>query len=79
MPFRDYSGFNGATLKAMTAAYDSALAKLGIKPDNPLTSNIAARIAAFASDGERDPDRLCEKAIEGLQRPRRMTANWFLI
>lgn len=68
MPFRDYSGFDDATLKAMTAAYDAALAKLGINSDDPRTSNIAARIAALASEGQRDPTKLCEQAIRGLAR-----------
>jgi hypothetical protein len=68
MPFQDYSGFNDTTLKAMTAAYDAALLRLGIEPGNPLTSDLAARIAALASEGERDPNQLCEKAIEGLPR-----------
>jgi hypothetical protein len=45
MPFRDYSGFDDAMLKAMTAAYDAAIAKLGIKAGDPRTSDIAARIA----------------------------------
>jgi hypothetical protein len=67
VPFRDYSGFNDATLKAMTAAYDAAKTKLKIGERDPLTSNLAARIAALASEGEHDPERLCAKAIAGLQ------------
>ena len=63
MPFRDYSAFNDATLKTMTAAYDAAIAKLGLTSSDPLTSNIAARIAALAAEGERDPAKLCERAI----------------
>ena len=70
MPFRDYSGFNDATLKAMTAAYDAAKAKLGIKDSDPLTSNIAARIAALASEGGRDPVKLCDQALAGIQTGR---------
>jgi hypothetical protein len=68
MPFRDYSGLNDAVLKAMTAAYDMAMAKLGIKPDDPRTSNLAAVIAALASEGERDPAQLCDKALAGLSK-----------
>jgi hypothetical protein len=68
MPFRDYAGFNDATLKAMTAGYDAAIAKLGIKSSDPLTSNIAARIAALAAEGERDPVKLCERAIADIAK-----------
>jgi len=70
MPFRDYSNFDAAALKAMTAAYDAAIAKLGIKTDDPLTSNIAARIAALASEGQRDPVKLCDQASAGLSKAR---------
>jgi hypothetical protein len=71
VPFRDYSGFNADTLKAMTEAYDTAIAKLGIKAGDPLTSNVAAAIAALASEGERDPAQLCEKTIAGLKKKKR--------
>jgi hypothetical protein len=71
VPFRDYSGFNDETLKIMTAAYDAAIAKLGINASDPLTSNIAARIAAMTSEGERDPVKLCDQAINGLDAKKR--------
>jgi hypothetical protein len=68
MPFRDYSGFDTSTLNAMTAAYDAAVAKLGIGASDPLTSNLAAIIAALAAEGQRDPNLLCERAIAGLAK-----------
>jgi len=68
MPFRDYSGFNFATLQTMTAAYDAAVAKLNIKSADPRTGNIAATIAALAAEGERDPVKLCEAALAELQK-----------
>ena len=70
MPFPDYSNFDAAALKAMTAAHDAAIAKLAIKTDDPLRSNIAARIAALASEGQRDPVKLCDQAIAGLSKAR---------
>jgi hypothetical protein len=68
VPFRNYSGFNDATLKAMTAAYDAAIRKLDIKSGDLRTSNLAAVIAALASEGLREPDKLCDKAIEAMKR-----------
>jgi ABC-type amino acid transport substrate-binding protein len=68
MPFRSYAGFNAEMLRNMTAAYDSAVAKLQIKSDDPLTSKLAAAIAALAADGERDPVKLCERSIAELQK-----------
>jgi hypothetical protein len=71
MPFRDYSGFNTATLQTMTAAYDAALAKLNIiKNADPRTGKIAATIAALAAEGERDPVKLCDAALAELQKKR---------
>ncbi len=68
MPFRDYTNFDDAMLTAMRTAYDAALAKLGITVSDPRTSNLAATIAALASEGQRDPEILCERAIASLAR-----------
>jgi hypothetical protein len=68
MPFRDYSNFDTATLNAMRAAYDAAISQLGITSDDPRTSNIAAIIAALASEGQREPAILCEQAIAALSK-----------
>ena len=75
MPFRNYHQFNLATVRVMTAAYDSAMRQLDIAPGDPLTGTLASTIAALADDGERDPARLCERALAKLraetQKPRR--------
>jgi len=68
VPFQDYTGFNGDTLRRMTAAYDAAIEKLQLKSTDPLTGKLAARIAALASEGERDPDKLCERALAELHK-----------
>ncbi len=68
MPFRDYSGFNFATMQTMTAAYDAAVAKLNIKSADPRTGKIAAKIAAWAAEGERDSVKLCDAALAELQK-----------
>ena len=68
MPFRDYSNFDDAMLKSMTAAYDAAIAKLNIKTGDPRTGKVAARIAALASEGQSDPVKLCDQAIVGLTK-----------
>lgn len=68
MPFRDYSGFDTEMLRNMTAAYDTAIAKLNIKSPDPQTGKLAAAIAAIASEGERDPNKLCERALAALHR-----------
>jgi len=68
MPFTNYSGFDAKTLRSMSAAYDAAIARLGIGQGNPLTSMLAAKIAEIASGGEFSPEALCEQAIAALRR-----------
>jgi hypothetical protein len=67
MPLRDYAHFDGDTLARMRAAYDAVVARLDLKSDDPRTSNLAAIIAALAAEGERDVDRLTERAAAGLK------------
>lgn len=57
MPFREFTAFDPATLRIMTAAYDAAIAKLGIKSTDPLTSALAPKIVALAKAGESDRTR----------------------
>jgi hypothetical protein len=67
MPFRNYSQFDSATLKKMTAAYVAVVERLDLKSDNPLTGKLAAKIAALAAEGERDVGKLTEQALLGLK------------
>lgn len=67
MPFRNYTQFDTATLDVMRAAYDAVMLRLNLKNDNPLTSRLAAKIAALAAEGERDVGKLTEQALTGLK------------
>jgi hypothetical protein len=67
MPFRNYTHFNGETLDKMAAAYDAVVKRLDLKTDNPLTSKLAAKIAALAAEVERDVGKLTEQALLGLK------------
>jgi hypothetical protein len=61
------SVFGPDDLRAMTAAFDSALTKLGLKDrTDPATELVAKRIIALAKRGERDPVKLCEGALSFL-------------
>jgi hypothetical protein len=68
MPFRNYTQFDSATLDIMGAAYDAAVKRLGITSDNPLTSKLAAKIAALASEGERDATKLTELSLRAVTK-----------
>jgi len=67
MPFRNYTQFDSAALKAMTAAYDAVVARLQLKSNDPLTGKLAAKIANLAAEGERDVGKLTEQALLGLK------------
>jgi hypothetical protein len=67
MPFRDFTQFDAATLQVMTAAYDAVVARLGIKKDDPLTGKLAAKIVELVIAGERELERLTDKALAALK------------
>lgn len=67
MPFRDQKGFDIEVLRAMTAAYDSVVATLNLKPDDPRTGKLAILIVQLARAGIFDADRLADQARAGLK------------
>ena len=62
-----FASFDPETVKVLCDAYDKARASLrdGGQP-HIVNEVIASRIIAMAKQGERDPDRLCAKALIGL-------------
>lgn len=79
MPIRAYLDghkFDGETIRLMGIAFEMALASLRPTPDfdDPLRKALAQRIIAVAQTGERDPERLCEAALKGVNQPTRSAA-----
>jgi hypothetical protein len=63
-PFLEGNSFGPDDLQAMTAAFEAALDKLGLKDrTDAATELVAKRIIALAKRGERDPVKLCEDAL----------------
>lgn len=63
-PFIDSdSNLDVATAAIMDTAYDRALAELHDLGPDSVRQAIARRIETLAVAGERDPDRLCDKAL----------------
>ena len=59
----------------MTAAYETALVEIGlVDRDNPFTEVIANSILTIAATGERDPEKIKERALRALRIPRGGTA-----
>ena len=59
----------------MTAAYESALVEIGlVDRDDPLTEMLAKSILTVTATGERDPEKLKERALHALRISRGGTA-----
>ena len=70
MPIRQFLGkdaaFEPEDLKAMSGAFSRACAKLKLsETHDALVEMVACRIIRAALGGERDPERLCDLAVEG--------------
>lgn len=55
--------FDLATTAILDTAYDHAIAELRNRGPNSVREAVARRIVTLASAGERDPNRLCDKAL----------------
>ena len=66
LPFFFGTVFSPRATKAMSAAYDAAVAKLPYERSPILNEVIARRIINRAKRGELDPERLCRFALAGI-------------
>ena len=59
--------FGPAEIKAMTAAYEAALADLRlVDRDDPITEIVATAIVGITSMGERDPTIIKDRALNAI-------------
>ena len=68
MPFTGYKHVGPGALEVMTKVYDAVIGKLNIPPNDPRTSQIAARIVALVSAGESDVAALSDKVCAELSK-----------
>jgi hypothetical protein len=62
------SAFEPEAIERMTAAYEHALKVLQLSDrTDPLTELVARKIIEIAEVGERDVDRLCQRALAALK------------
>ena len=60
--------FDPEEVKAIVAAYETALAKLGLKDrSDPMAEIVAKKTVEFAKGGERHPVRLSELVLKALR------------
>jgi hypothetical protein len=68
--FLQRASFGPDEIRRLTAAYEAALALLGLTDrSDPLCELIAAKIIQVYRLGEQDPPRLCARAIKELGVP----------
>ena len=61
--------FGPEDVAALTAAFEAALSKLGlVDRRDPLTTAVAKLVIQLARDGERDPEKLCDTALQILRK-----------
>jgi hypothetical protein len=67
-PYLDGHRFDGETIRQMGIAFEMALASLRPTPDwnDPIRAALAHRIIALAKAGERDPEQLCDVALQAV-------------
>jgi hypothetical protein len=61
------SAFGPDEIKVLSSAFEAALRELKlVDRSDPATELVAKRIIDLARQGERDPDRLRERAVKGV-------------
>jgi hypothetical protein len=59
--------YEAEDISNVTAAYEAALRRLGVSDRaDPMTATVANLIIGLAQDGERDPKKLCDRAVKVL-------------
>jgi hypothetical protein len=66
------SAFEPDDLRRLEQAYELALQQLEVHDRNdPLAETVAQYVIEIAQTGEKDPKRVCARALERLQEPSR--------
>jgi len=62
---------DGELIRLMGIAFEMALGSFGATPahDDPIRAALAHNIIALAKAGDRDPERLCEAALQAVSAP----------
>jgi hypothetical protein len=73
MPIRVFlkygHSFDDEAIRVMGLAFECARSALRVSSDDALSAKLAANIIELAQTGERDADKLCDFAINGLRLP----------
>ena len=61
--------FDNEAKRVMGIAFEMTCIVLRVKRTDPIAEKVAKRIIELAKDGERNPDRLCDDALDAVRRP----------
>lgn len=67
-PYLDGIPFDAEARRVMGLAFEMACVVLKVKRTDPIAATAAKRIVELAKDGERNPDRLCDDALDFVRR-----------
>jgi hypothetical protein len=68
-PYMEGFRFDNEARRVMGVAFEMTCVVLKVKRTDPLAATAAKRIIELAKDGERNPDRLCDEALDFARRP----------
>jgi hypothetical protein len=68
-PFLDGFKFDPEAKRIMGVAFEMTCAAIRLDGANPISETIAKKIIELANAGVRDPDQLCELALNDLRGP----------
>jgi hypothetical protein len=68
-PYLDGFRFDAEAKRVMGIAFEMACLVLKVKRTDPIAEKAAKRIIERAKEGERNPDRLCDAALDVLRKP----------
>ena len=68
-PYLDGFAFDAEAKRVMGIAFEMTCISLRVSRTDPIAATAAKRIIELAKDGERNPDRLCDGALQTLRAP----------
>jgi hypothetical protein len=68
-PYLDGFSFDAEAKRVMGIAFEMTCVALRISRTDPVAATVAKRIIELAKSGERNPDRLCDGALDVGRRP----------
>jgi hypothetical protein len=69
-PYLDGFPFDAEARRVMGIAFEMTCVALRVNRTDPIAEKVAKRIIELAKNGERNPDRMCDDALDAVRRAR---------